>query len=143
MTARVDFYVLESDVPDGRLRLACRVTEKAYRAGHRVYLRAGSKGEISVLDALLWTFSQSSFVPHALAGTNTVTTPVLIGHGAPDPAAAEVVVSVANEPVVGFSYFARIAEVVGGKASEKASGRQRFRFYREQGIEPATHPVRL
>ena len=143
MTARVDFYVLESDVPDGRLRLACRVTEKAYRAGHRVYLRAGSRDEISVLDALLWTFSQCSFVPHHLHGVDDDPAPVTIGHGPPDSAQVQVVVSVAGKPITNFADFARVAEIVGSEEIEKQSGRARFKFYRENGVEPATHEIRL
>jgi cytoskeletal protein CcmA (bactofilin family) len=33
---RVDFYVTQSDAPRERLRVACRVVEKAFQAGHTV-----------------------------------------------------------------------------------------------------------
>ena len=51
---RIDFYVLENSNEQGRLRVACRVTEKAYRAGHRVHVLARDAEEAGVLDDLLW-----------------------------------------------------------------------------------------
>ncbi|HBK76810.1 MAG TPA: DNA polymerase III subunit chi, partial [Gammaproteobacteria bacterium] len=66
MTAvRIDFYVLEADATDGRLRLACKIIDRAYRSGHTAYLWARDDHETDLLDDLLWTFSQNSFVPHS------------------------------------------------------------------------------
>ena len=66
MACRVDFYVQAAEAPKGHLTLACRVTEKAYQAGHRIYLRCEDAQQANELDELLWTFSQSSFVPHQI-----------------------------------------------------------------------------
>ena len=35
---RIDFYVLEENVTDGRFRLACKIIDRAYRSGYSVYL---------------------------------------------------------------------------------------------------------
>jgi DNA polymerase-3 subunit chi len=32
-----------------------------------------------------------------------------------------------------------VAELVGGTDASRQAGRERFRFYRDQGIEPETH----
>jgi DNA polymerase-3 subunit chi len=64
---RVDFYILPPGDERQRLVFACRLTEKAYRQGLTVYLRAGDETTASQLDQLLWTFRQGSFVPHARA----------------------------------------------------------------------------
>ena len=37
-TVRIDFYVLEASATDGRLRLACKIIDRAYRSGYSVYL---------------------------------------------------------------------------------------------------------
>jgi len=50
---RIDFYVLEKSDGQGRLRVACRVTEKAYRAGHQVHVLTRDEEEAGVLDDLL------------------------------------------------------------------------------------------
>ncbi|HIA42476.1 MAG TPA: DNA polymerase III subunit chi [Gammaproteobacteria bacterium] len=145
MTAvRIDFYVLEADATDGRLRLACKIIDRAYRSGHTAYLWARDDHETDLLDDLLWTFSQNSFVPHSRNNHNSdLTTPVHIGHHPPQSGSAEVVVSVADRPVEDYSNFLRIAEVVGFDEAEKQSGRSRFKFYRDQGLELETHRITL
>ena len=100
---RIDFYVLEPGSSSGRLKLACRGVEKAYTSGHSGYLRARDDAEARTLDDLLWTFSQSSFVPHSCGYDDKTDAPVRISHLAPSPEQAEIVVSVADEPVADYS----------------------------------------
>ncbi|HIN43813.1 MAG TPA: DNA polymerase III subunit chi, partial [Gammaproteobacteria bacterium] len=108
------------------------------------YLWARDDHETDLLDDLLWTFSQNSFVPHSRNSHNSdLTTPVHIGHHPPQSGSAEVVVSVADRPVEDYSNFLRIAEVVGFDEAEKQSGRSRFKFYRDQGLELETHRITL
>jgi DNA polymerase-3 subunit chi len=143
-TVRIDFYVLEANATDGRLRLACKIIDRAYRSGHSVYLWTRDDQESGLLDDLLWTFSQSSFIPHVRNnGNSDLTAPVQIGHHPPQSGSAEVVVSVADQPVEDYSNFVRIAEVVGFDEIEKQSGRSRFKFYRDQGLELETHRITL
>ena len=157
---RVDFYVLPDTTGEARLAFACRIAEKAYSQAHRVYLHASSAAEAERLDALLWTFRDTSFVPHALAGTAFPAAnlpPVLIGHEdghADDFLAAEtgtlispgeinVPVSVLinlSEDVPGFhDRFARVAEVVDADAGRRHRSRERFRAYRAHGCLLETH----
>ena len=141
---RIDFYVLEANATDGRLRLACKIIDRAYRSGHSVYLWTRDDQESDLLDDLLWTFSQSSFIPHVRNnGNSDLTAPVRIGHHPPQSRSAEVVVSVADQPVEDYSNFVRIAEVVGFDEIEKQSGRSRFKFYRDQGLKLETHRITL
>tara|TARA_B100000686_G_C16232836_1_gene685751 strand:- start:124 stop:555 length:432 start_codon:yes stop_codon:yes gene_type:complete len=143
MACRVDFYVQVAGTSQGHLTLACRVTEKAYQAGHRIYLRCQNEDQANQMDALLWTFSQSSFVPHQLSTSGRSDALVTIGHARPSNKDAQVVVSLADAPVTDFDEFARVAEIVGGESAQRDSGRKRFRFYRDQGLDPVTHEIRL
>ena len=63
MPPRVDFYVVEEAGDAARLRLACRVAEKAYLAKQKVVCYADA-ALLSRFDELLWTFGDGSFVPH-------------------------------------------------------------------------------
>ena len=95
MTAgpQIDFYVLQEQSPGGRFKLACRIVEKAYRLGHQVYVRTGSSDDTNILDDLLWTFSQNSFVPHQLSTeSGSLESPVVIGEHPPTADGAEVVI---------------------------------------------------
>lgn len=65
---RVDFYLLASDQPDARWLVACRLLEKAYAKGHKVYVLCNNKQDAELLDELLWTFKEDSFIPHNLQG---------------------------------------------------------------------------
>ena len=144
MTAdpQIDFYVLQGQSPGGRFKLACRIVEKAYRLGHRVYVRTGNSDDTNVLDDLLWTFSQNSFIPHQLsAESDSRESPVVIGEHPPKAEGTDVVISVADDPVSNFTAYPRIVEIVGYEDDEKASGRNRFRYYREQGVEPNTRRI--
>src|SRR6188768_465855 len=84
---RVDFYVLSDDAPDDKLRVACRLIEKAFDSGARVYAHAASLSEAQRLDELLWTFSDRTFIPHEVTDNGTASherVMVLIGtEGAP------------------------------------------------------------
>ena len=80
---RVDFYVLPVSEPHGRLSFACRLAEKAWLGGHKVYLHGEDDAAARSLDELLWSFRDTSFVPPSLQ-PGASATPVLIGRGA-DP----------------------------------------------------------
>ena len=139
---QIDFYVLQEQSTGGRLKLACRIVEKAYRLGHRVYVRTGNSDDANVLDDLLWTFSQNSFVPHQLSTeSNSRESPVVIGEHPPAAEGTDVLISVADDPVSDFTAYPRIVEIVGCEDDEKTSGRNRFRYYREHGVEPNTHRI--
>jgi DNA polymerase-3 subunit chi len=144
MTAdpQIDFYVLQKNSPGGRFKLACRIIEKAYHRGHRVYVRTGNADDTNTLDNLLWTFSQNSFVPHQLSTeSDSRESPVVIGEYQPATGGTDIVISVADAPVSDFTAYPRIVEIVGCEDNERESGRNRFRFYREQGVEPNTHRI--
>ena len=141
---RIDFYVLQNGSPNGRFKLACRITEKAYRARNRIFLCTSNLEESGLLDDLLWTFSQSSFVPHQISGKEgSEESSVLIGIEPSKKDAIDILISVADKPIVDFLSYPRIADVVGFEDNEKELGRSRFRYYRERGFEPSTHSIRL
>jgi DNA polymerase-3 subunit chi len=135
---RVDFYILPGADPRAREATACRITEKAWRLGHRVYLLTDSEEQARRLDDLLWTFKQGSFVPHEIHPGADAEAPVLVGHGAPPEGMSDVLVNLATEVPAGFERFARVAEFVDEDAAVKQAGRVRFRQYREAGIQLET-----
>ena len=62
---RVDFYVSEEAGDRARLRLACRVAEKAYLAKQKVVvLLRRCRRCCRASTNMLWTFGDGSFVPH-------------------------------------------------------------------------------
>ena len=88
---QVDFYVLKDDSALHRVQFACRLADKAYRLGHRVYIHTESAEQTRQLDDLLWTFQQNSFVPHCVyQDAGDTPPPVLLAHDAEPDASSQV-----------------------------------------------------
>ena len=142
---RVDFYITEDAAPAARLRLACRLAEKAYTAGHRVFVSGTDDAELAQLDELLWTFADGSFIPHTLAqdeqAAQTADEPVVLGRRAPGDAPLEIVLNLSSEIPDCASRAQRVIEVIDGDAARRAAGRVRFKAYREMGCELSTHEL--
>jgi DNA polymerase-3 subunit chi len=143
---RVDFYVLASADPAVRLRFACRLVEKAWLLEHRVRVQFDPGDEAAAFDDLLWTFADRSFVPHErLAADGKAPVPaasVVIADGDGNgPDDRDLLVNLAGGVPAQYQGYARIAEVVDADDARRRSGRERFRYYREQGIEPQTHEM--
>ncbi|MGH8217407.1 MAG: DNA polymerase III subunit chi [Steroidobacteraceae bacterium] len=140
----VSFYVLEERSSAARLRLACRIIEKAYRAGQNVLVWHTDPAELAMLDELLWTFGDDrSFVPHEIVGSGAAAeAPVLLTTGAAPASGIDVLVNLAAAVPPLAERAARIVEVIDGEPQRREAGRARFRVYRERGCEPVSHNVR-
>lgn len=145
---RVDFYVLASQDPAARLRFACRLVEKAWRMRHRVRVQFDPDGgELETFDDLLWTWADRSFVPHHRLGTDTpapgAPAPVVIADSDDaDAGDGDLVVNLAQALPPRLDRFERIAEIVDADEARRRQGRERFRQYRERGMEPTTHDMK-
>jgi DNA polymerase-3 subunit chi len=139
---RVDFYVLEGDDRRARLVFACRLAEKAFNLEQRVALVADAEPDAVALDDLLWTFRDRSFVPHALQEADGGTdTPVVIAWRGRPATGCDLAINLGAAVPEGFGGFGRIAEIVDGDAARRRAGRERYRYYLEQGIKPETHTI--
>jgi DNA polymerase-3 subunit chi len=141
---RIDFYTLGETDARARLVTACRLAEKAYEQGLRVAVRTGSAAETAVVDDLLWTFSDGSFVPHGVWPSEPAVasaTPVLVGSSALPHTHRDVLINLAVDAPADFSAYARVCEVVGGDEDAKQAARHRWRAYREAGCEPGLQEV--
>lgn len=136
---RIDFYVLGDERGDP-LRTACRLAEKAWDKGHKVYLHTGDAAQTERLNTLLWTFRAGSFVPHEMEGSAEADqVPVLIGNGDAPGHHDDVMINLATEVPLFFSRFQRVAEIIAADETAKGQGRERFRFYRDRGYTLETH----
>jgi len=140
---QVDFYILEQPDSPSRPLMACRVADKAFRNGHRVYLLASDPQQVKELDQLMWTFSQGSFTPHeTFAGKiENELTPILIGAGEAPETWHDVLITLTDDVPPFFSRFERVIEIVGNDEEQKKNARDRFRFYRDRGYALQSHPV--
>ncbi len=139
-SCQVDFYVLASAEQSAN-HIACRLAMKAWEQGHRVMVLAADENEASLLDVIMWDFPVGRFLPHS-RGAGDEDTPVSISvHGTEIPDGRDVVINMADQPVSEPGRFKRLLEIVPGAEKQRLASRQKFRVYREQGLEPSTHSM--
>jgi DNA polymerase III subunit chi len=142
---RVDFYIIEDPSSAARLKLACKLAEKAYLASQRVLVWHTDPAELRELDELLWVFNDGSFVPHEALPGNGVPgneCPVLLSAGVALSANVDIIINLAPDLPPGLDKTARVAEIIDGDDVRRRAGRARFKAYRELGVQPASHNIR-
>lgn len=140
---KVDFYILSGGGESGHTRYTCRLTEKAYKLKHRIYIHVNTGVEAQQLDELLWTFSQGSFVPHELLSDTAPESPVVIGYRDDAPQGYGLLINLSQQIPEFYNQFERVAEVVADHDSLRQTSREHFRFYRDNGANPDTHQISL
>ncbi len=141
---RVDFYLLSSDGKQEREKLACRLTEKAWKLNHKIYLHSDLETESRHLDNLLWSFRSESFVPHDLLENSTEETPVsvLLGHQEePSLSDHDILINLSETVPSFFSRFERVIEIINEDENIRKAGRDRYRFYQQRGYSLNTHKL--
>ncbi len=139
---QIDFYILQQTAAGDRFQLACRVAEKARRAGHRVLIHTPVDSESRHLDGLLWTLWEQSFIPHGVLGRDDPgMNPILIGDGNANLEEHDILVNLGAVVPTFFSRFERLIECVDDDETVKTASRERFRFYREHGYPLNTHMI--
>jgi DNA polymerase-3 subunit chi len=144
-TGRVDFYIIEDPSSAARLKLACKLAEKAYLASQRVLVWHTDPAELREFDELLWVFNDGSFVPHeALPDNGAPGTgcPVFLSAGIGLSANVDIIINLAPDLPPGLDKTGRIAEIIDGDDTRRRAGRARFKAYRELGAQPASHNIR-
>ncbi|MFO1399899.1 MAG: DNA polymerase III subunit chi [Steroidobacteraceae bacterium] len=140
---RVDFHVLGGADARERLRYACRVVEKACLAEQRVLAWFDTDEELAAFDELLWSFGDRSFVPHEVLDGAPDWDAAPAWLGGPRAAAAEcdVLLNLASTVPAAAAQAQRVIEIVDADEARRRAGRERFRLWRERGVEPATHTI--
>lgn len=139
---RIDFYVLDQDGEQQQFRYACRLAEKAWKAGHRIHILTASPEASHTLDALLWSFRPDAFVPHAISPAGK-STPIHISHERTDAIHHSLLINLQTQLPDHFSQFERLAEIVTNAPDALNQGRDKFRFYRDRGYEIHDHRIKL
>ena len=138
---KIDFYVLKDAKYSEKNRFACRLCEKAYKAGYKIHLYTNDENHTAALDELLWTFSDRSFLPHSV-GTDTKTTPISINNQIALGEYGLLINLTPNIPEF-LESFARTAEIISESENDKEAARKRYLYYREQGYTLNSHEITI
>jgi DNA polymerase-3 subunit chi len=137
---RIDFH---TNVPD-KVAYACRLARKAWAANHRVVLMAEDEAQLAELNAAMWTFSTTDFLPHVVAGDALAAqTPIILTDN--DEAELphthkELLVNLSRRAPGHVAQFERMIEVISSDEDDAAAGRKRYVAYKQQEY-PLTHFV--
>ncbi len=137
---QVDFYILQNDRhPE---HLVCQLTLKALQQGLKVQIRTADEAMAQAIDHRLWTFSDTSFVPHALyRDAEPPDAPVLITWQEATAAHSDVLMNLGREIPEHSERFARIIEIVASAEDTRQAARGRYREYRDRGYTLETHEI--
>jgi DNA polymerase III subunit chi len=138
---RVDFYVLSGMEERPRLKVGCRIAERAFLVGERVFVWVDDPHALERFDELLWTFADRAFVPHEIFQNEAQwqDTPVLVSCDTQPQQPFGVLINLGSTIPASAAHAASIAEVIDAHETRRQAGRARFRQYRDRGVTPATH----
>src|SRR3990167_2159759 len=138
---RVDFYVIdEQDNTYQKDLIACKLIEKAYNKGHRIFVFCDNEQQAHHIDELLWTFKEESFIPHNLQGEGPDSPPpIQIGF---DPNLCifnDLLLNMSQTIPEFYTRFKRVLEIVTNETKEIA--REHYRYYKQQRAQLVTHQI--
>lgn len=139
---RVDFYLLSDNQPNAHWLVACRLLEKAYYKGHRIFVYCDNKQDAELLDELLWTFKDDSFIPHNLEGEGPEPPPPIhIGYDKEPRGFNDILLNATSKIPAFYAKFKRVIELVNPVEAQKEESRMRYKTYRAQGCKLFTHTI--
>jgi DNA polymerase-3 subunit chi len=127
-----------------KLGYACRLLRKAYRQGATVVV-CGAADDLDRLDALIWTFDPTEFIPHRRlrsgppSAPRYARTPIWLADVGAVPPPAEVLVNLSSGIAPGIERYQRVIELVSTDPDDRAAGRRRWQTYKAGGSEPTLH----
>ncbi len=139
MSPRVVFYDVEPDAWEGWIhKLAAAAWE---RSGARLMVLVDGPERAEVLDGMLWSFREESFLPHEVVREGEpLMDPdarVLISWSQTNPHQANLLALDAPVDLDFAATFEVVMDVVDRRSEERlAASRERFRAWRERGIKP-------
>lgn len=139
---KVDFYVIDSNSKMQALNRLCYTLEKPYADKQTVFINTTSKEEAELIDKLLWTYRDDSFLAHELLDNADDNTTIVIGANQQPNSATDILVNLQTEVPANLAQFRQVIEFVFKDSVVEQLGRDRYRQYRDQGHEINTHKLK-
>lgn len=139
---KIDFYILPETNTKARFELACRLIEKAYKNRHRVFVHTDSQQDAHLLDEMLWTYKDDSFIPHNLYGDGPEPAPpIQIGFMATPEKHRDILLNLTKDIPPFYQQFHRVLELIPAVPELQERGRENYKMYRAAGHEITTHKL--
>lgn len=122
-----------------KARVLCQLAEEQYALEEKVLIRMQDDNQAVSLDRFMWTWDKGAFLPHAFSNgsVDCLDEPIVISVRDDNPNGATTLIM--GEPcsyafLRKFEQVIDFAEVYDPKLAELS--RERFRHYREHGLNP-------
>ncbi len=139
---QVDFYLLQPESNITKELLACRIIEKAYKLGHKIFIYCANQEATNSLDELLWTYKPDSFLPHNIQGEGPEPPPAIqLGYTTEPRGFNDILINMAPQYPDFYMKFLRIIEIVNPDDTSKENSRKLYREYKKQGFNLKTHEI--
>ncbi len=138
---RIDFYKLNSQNRTRVNRFCCQLADKVVKTGKPVFVRTGNEAESRLLDDIMWIFSDSSFLPHAIQGCAEDTdAPVIIGHST-SASTGYLLINLSDEIPEDALNYERVAEIISDTPDNLQAGRARYSAYKRNAYPLHYHEI--
>ena len=130
------------NLPD-KWSYTCRLLRKAVLTGSRVAV-TGDAALRQRLDADLWTFSATDFVPHCTDAAEPgmlAASPVVFCASPGGSPHHQVLLNLGPGVPTGFEPFERLIEVVGVSDEDRVDSRRRWKYYLDRGYAITRHDL--
>lgn len=132
------------NAPD-RVAYACRLLRKAVSSGAKIVV-TGLPETLRQLDAALWTFSPTDFVPHCHLESDSwivAASPVILATSTESVPHQQVLLNLGHLVPDGFERFERVIELVALDDENRQSARGRWKHYTDLGYAITRHDLTL
>ena len=171
MPSSIEFYILENANERQAMLFVCDLVEKLYEANESAlrdacYARSSepvlslskertdsskllqktsihvvSLEKAELLDSLLWTFRDISFLPHQIHSASENTSEIEIGFGE-FSFIDDVLINISDQMPPINKQYKRIIEIVFSDPLMQQLARERYKQYRQNGYELITHKLK-
>ena len=141
---KVDIYLLSSAETRQQLLFTAQLSSKIMGLGHKLIIQIKDHDQLKQLDELMWTYSQNSFLPHAVLGKDEIAdpqTPIWICSEIKQRGDFKVLINLGDEATNSADPFERLAEVVVNQPDALEQARARYRYYQSQHYQIDTHSI--
>ena len=114
-----------------------KLLEKVLERGHRAIVLAGSNERVEILNTILWTYEENSWLPHGSASDGPPEAqPIFLTAEEENLNGADVLVTVDNRNPTKTQDFVRIIDIFEGQSNDLVlDARRRWRNYKDLGFK--------
>lgn len=135
----VVFYVLNSDDPASLDRFVAKLCQKILKERRQCDIRLPDEAAVQRLDRTLWRYKPESFIIHSTQ--NQLPAPIQLWPANITQPQKDVLLNLHPEFPVLHTQFQRTIEVLDQTATLIKRGRQRWKQYKQAGLEPVVHKI--